>query len=459
MIAFELLALVAMSATAATQSVDYDAGGARVRELLEKMVAAGTVNPPGNEAKIAELVRTRLAQESIGSDVVEFAPGRSNLVARLKGATRKGLLVIAHTDVVGTENQKWTSPPHVVTENNGYLIARGVGDDLGMAAMAIETLILVKQSGLPLKRDLVVALTGDEESGGLGVTSLLKNRPELLEAAIALNEGGGVVLDEAGKVKFLSLQVAEKTYQDIELIARGTTGHSSVPMPDNSITRLGKAIERLSRVKENIQLSPLIRGYLRERSKVEPPDVARAMMALATSRGTPPKWAVQKFDSDPALSATVRSTCVPTMILGGTRVNALPAEVKMNLNCRVLPTESRQALVSRIVSTINDPKIEVKLLDDFESSPESALGGDGPSAIRKIAAQMWPGVPVIPVLAKGATDSRYLRRHGIASYGMMPIALEEADSRRMHGIDERIPVASLRPGLEFFYRLVSELVL
>ncbi|MBI1860994.1 MAG: M20/M25/M40 family metallo-hydrolase [Deltaproteobacteria bacterium] len=451
------IALFASLALASTPEL-FDQGIEKFRGTLKDMVAADTTNPPGNERRIAELVVARLKAEGIPSEIVEFAPGRANLVARLKGGDPKGILLLAHEDVVGTENQDWSSLPHVVTEKDGYLVGRGVGDDLGMAAMSLETFILIHKSGRPLKRDLVLALTGDEESDGAGVQWLLKNRPDLLMSSIAINEGGGIVLDqETGRVKFLSLQVAEKFYQDIEVTARGTTGHSSVPLPDNAIYRLSRALAHFDKQKSLPNLQPLIKSYLKERAKVEPAKVARAMLSLA-GNSKPPASALAVMESDPILSATIRTTCVATMLSGGTRVNALPAEAKANINCRVLPGTTKEQVEKFIRDGLGDPKLEIRFLNEFAPTFESPLEGAGPQAITKIAREMWPGVPVIPVMAKGATDSKFLREKGIAAYGMNPIALTETDGRRMHGIDERIPVSSLRPGIEFYYRLVSELV-
>ena len=225
---------------------DYESSIADFRSLLVKLVAADTTNPPGNEARAVTILAARLDEEKIPYEVTEFAPGRKNLVARLSGdGSQKPLLLLAHLDVVGAEGQPWTSPPHEVTERDGFLVGRGVSDDFGMALMELEAAVLLKRSGAPLRRDVILAFTGDEESGGAGIRWLLANRLHSVQADFAFNEGGGVRLGDEGRVSFVGLQVAEKTYQDFRITAKGTTGHSSVRNPDNAIYRLARGLERL----------------------------------------------------------------------------------------------------------------------------------------------------------------------------------------------------------------------
>src|SRR4051812_23940057 len=216
--------------------VDFASPARAVRDTLAALVAVDTANPPGNEARAVAIAKARLDAAGIPYVVSEFAPGRENLVARLAGSGgAKPILLLAHVDVVGTEGQDWSTDPKKVTEVGGYLVGRGVADDLGMASIALETLILLKTSGAKLDRDVILAWTGDEESGGGGIRWLLDNAPDAIAAEIAINEGGGLQLDDQGRPKLIQLQTAEKTYQDFTITARGTTGHSSVPRADNAI--------------------------------------------------------------------------------------------------------------------------------------------------------------------------------------------------------------------------------
>jgi len=438
----------------------YEGEIASFRETLSAMVRADTTNPPGNESRIVDLVAKRLTAEGIGFETVEFAPGRGCIVARLKGTgPEKPLLLLAHLDVVGAENQAWSSDPHTVMEKDGYLVGRGVADDLGMAAMELELFVHLHRSRTALRRDVILALTGDEEVGGAGIEYLLRNRPELVNAGIALNEGGGPVLGDDGKVKFIGLQTAEKTYQDFAITAAGTTGHSSVPVGNNAIYRLSRALDRLGKFRFPPKLLPMTRRYFERRAALEPPPMAAAMRRLARSRGNPPRRALEVVESNPEQSANLRTTCVATMIQGGTKENALPAEARANVNCRILPGESVASVRAQLVAAIADPRTEVKTLGEFPGGPAAVVDGEVPTAVEKVAARLWAGAPVIPTLSVGASDSRSLLLAGIQSYGIHPIAMTEEDGWRMHGVDERIPLASLRPAFQFLQGLVLELAM
>jgi acetylornithine deacetylase/succinyl-diaminopimelate desuccinylase-like protein len=437
---------------------DYESSIADFLSLLVKLVAADTTNPPGNEARAVTILAARLDEEKIPYEVTEFAPGRKNLVARLSGdGSQKPLLLLAHLDVVGSEGQPWTSPPHEVTERDGFLVGRGVSDDLGMALMELEAAVLLKRSGAPLRRDVILAFTGDEESGGAGIRWLLANRLQSVQADFAFNEGGGVRLGDDGRVSFVGLQVAEKTYQDFRITAKGTTGHSSIPNPDNAIYRLARGLERLGSHHFPLRVLPVTRAYFQARAAVEPPPLAAALRTAATSKGAIPAASLATIEKNPVLSAALRTTCVATMVAGGTRANALPAEADATVNCRILPDESIEEVARTLAGVVGDPGLVVERLEPFGAGPASDVEGIAPTAVERIAALTWPATPVIPILSLGTTDSRFLRAQGIRSYGLNPIALTEADARRAHGVDERIPIASLRPGLEFFHRLVLEL--
>jgi acetylornithine deacetylase/succinyl-diaminopimelate desuccinylase-like protein len=365
--------------------------------------------------------------------------------------------MLAHIDVVGTQNQSWSSDPHTVTEKDGFLVGRGVSDDLGMAATELEVFLQLKRSGVGLRRDVILALTGDEESGGLGIRYLLDHRPELIDAATAINEGGGLVLGNDGKVKLVALQSAEKNYQDFTLTAQGTTGHSSVPLPDNAIYRLSRALDRVGRLVMPVRLSPLTREYFARRASLEPPAVKAAMLTLSRAQGTPPASALRVIEKDPTLSASLRTTCVATLLQGGTKENALPPSAQATINCRILPEESVSEVQKRLAQAIADRGVAIQPVSDFGLAGASPTDGEVPKAVEKITHALWPSAPVIPFMSRGATDSRYLRMKGITAYGIDPIALTEEDGRRAHGVDERISIASLAPAIDFLHRLVLEL--
>ncbi len=436
----------------------YEEHALAAKRLLFDLVAANTSNPPGNEARAVEIGARRLREAGIPFEISEFAPGRKNLVARLKGSGRKApLLLLAHTDVVGAGGQQWNTDPHRVHESNGYLIGRGVVDDLGMACIELETLVLLKKTGVWLERDVILAWTGDEESGGSGIQALLRSSPTAIAAAFAINEGGGLVLTEGGQSKYVALQTAEKIYQDFELVVEGPTGHSSIPMEPNAIARLAKAVDRIASRPFAPRLLPVTRAYFAARSAIETGPLARAMRALAASEKTLPREALELVQADPLLSAQLRTTCVPTLLSGGTRVNALPAEATANINCRILPDETVGSVAKALSEIIDDPGVALRPVKDFSEAAPSPIEGPVFEAIRKVVQKRWPRLPIIPTLSTGATDSRFLRATGIHAYGFNPIGVSESDLRRAHGIDERIREESFAQGLELMHELVLEL--
>ncbi len=453
-----LLALSVPLLGAPAQAADYDAAARSARSLLDALVAANTSNPPGNEARAAALGAERLAAAGIAFTRTEFAPGRENLVARLRGdGSAPPVLLLAHTDVVGAEGQAWSSDPHQVVEKDGYLVGRGVEDDLGMAALALEVLVMLQREKTPLARDVVLAWTGDEESGGAGIRWLLEHDPSSVKAAFALNEGGMIRLGEDGNPTWVELQTAEKIYQDYVLAARGETGHSSVPLADNAIYRLARALAKLADQRFPARLLPVTRAYLAARAPLEPPEQGRAMRALAEAKGPLPEDALAVLDADPVLAASLRTTCVATLLSAGTRVNALPAEARASVNCRILPDETPAQVQATLARVLADPAIEITPTQEFGFGEPSPLEGPAPAALAAVVGQMWPGLPIIPFMSRGATDSRFLRARGIPAYGIGPIPETDADARRAHGIDERIPAWGLRTGIEFLHRLVLEL--
>ena len=434
---------------------DFDSAAAAAQRLLAELVAADTSNPPGNEARAVAIGAGWLDAAGISYRKSRFAEGRENLVARLKGnGSERPLLLLAHIDVVGAAAAAWSTPPHRMVEVDGYLQGRGVADDLGMAAVEMVVMRLLAEQQVPLARDVILAWTGDEESGGAGLRWLLENEPETIDAEIAINEGGGIRLDERGRPSRIEVQTAEKIYQDFELTVRGTTGHSSVPLPDNSIFRLARALTRIADHEFPIRLLPTSRANLEARAALETGERRRVLQALAESGDSLPAEAATLVASEPPLAAVLRTTCVATLLSAGTRANALPGRATATLNCRILPDDSPAALHEKLLEIIDDPGVQVEALPEFGYGEPSPLSGAGPDGIRRVADEMWPGIPVIPFMSRGATDSRFLRAEGVAAYGISPIAVGDSDASRAHGVDERIPVGSLRPAVEFLYRLV-----
>jgi acetylornithine deacetylase/succinyl-diaminopimelate desuccinylase-like protein len=441
----------------ASAAIDYDATAKEARAILAELVAADTTNPPGNEAKAVALLAKRLKAANIPFEVSTFAKGRDNLVARLAGdGSAKPLLLLAHLDVVGTKDQSWATPPHVMTEKDGFLYGRGVGDDLSMASVDLAVLLALKRAKVPLHRDLIVAFTGDEESGGAGIRWLIAHKKASIDAEVAFNEGGGPLISADGKVNVLGLQTAEKTYQDFRLTAPGVTGHSSAPLPHNAIDELARALVEIADHPFPEHLTPTTEQAFAGRAEFESDEVGDAMSRLAHAKGDLPGDALAILRLQPSLEAQLHTTCVPTLISAGTRVNALPSKAEANVNCRIMPDETVDAIKEKL-QELAGSIVQVEKLADFGSSPAVPLDGPGPQAVLTAAKSLWPKVKIVPIMSTGADDSRFLRAANIRAYGFQPVPMTEADGRRAHGIDERIPAAGLRTGVELFERLVMAL--
>jgi acetylornithine deacetylase/succinyl-diaminopimelate desuccinylase-like protein len=464
LIALGFIGLIGLLSFSAHASPDLDQSAKTFRETLTALIQADTTNPPGNEAKAVKILSERLKKEGVPYEIIEFAPGRQNLVARLKGSgEKKPLLLLAHIDVVGTKNQNWSVPPHELTEKDGYLMGRGVWDDLGPAVLNLEAFLAIhrdmRTSGLKLRRDLVLVFAGDEESDSAGIQYLVQKRPDVLDAEIALNEGGSIKLDENGNVHYIAMQVAEKIYQDFILVAKGPSGHSSIPKKGNPIYRLARALDRLGSYQPRERLLPLTREYFRQRATLEKPPLSQAMLKIANSKGAPPRGAMKLIRENPIHAAMFSTTCVATLLSAGTKINALPTEAQASVNCRLLPDENVDDVHQLLKKIINDPEIEVRLEGQPGSkSPSPDLNGEIPTLLRKLAKETWPDAPVLPMMQNSTTDSLYLRQRGIQAYGFFPLALSEQDYLRAHGVDERLPGSGIRPGLDFMYRLVNGLL-
>ena len=441
---------------------EIDRALAEERALLAELVAAETSNPPGNEERAVKPVAAHLRKAGIPFQVIYSSPHRANLVARLKGdRSKKPLLLLAHIDVVPADASKWSAPPFRLTEKEGFLYGRGVSDDKVMAAAEIALLISLHREKAKLKRDLIVALTADEEAGGTGIQYLLANKRELIDAEIALNEGGGVALRESGDVaRDVGFGAAEKIYQSFTLTTHGPGGHSSIPLHDNAIYRLVAALGKLAGFQFPARLIPVTRSYLAGRAKLEKGEFAAALAAAAESPpdGRIPTATAQALARDPFLNALIRTTCVATMLHAGIKDNALPFEAQATVNCRIMPDESAAETQKTLARLIGDSGLEIKPIDNFDTGPPVPVTGEVPDAIRHAAGELFPGVPVFAIMGTGASDSRFLRKVGILAYGLGVAPKTESDGRRAHGNDERIPIAWLKVGYQFFDRVVRTLV-
>ena len=444
------------------------AGGARgpagtvslARDLLAGIVAINTTLSGGATTPAAELLAARFRAAGFApADVMVIGPNaaQKNLVVRWRGRdrTRKPVVFNAHLDVVEAPRLDWGTNPFRLTEQDGYLYGRGVLDDKGPAASMAAAWMVAKRRGLMPERDLVLALTAGEETGvNNGAEWLLAKRRALVDAEYVLNldAGGGEVSGDS--VKAYVLEAAEKVYLDIELVARGAGGHSSVPNGETPIDALARALGRLGRYQFPVKLNAVVRAFMERRAALTTGEESSAMAALAKD---PDNLGAQSIlVRDPSINAMLRTTCIATMLRGGTAPNAIPQEVGATVNCRILPGEPLDSVIATIKREIADTSISVRTLTPGLPSDPSTPTPAILALVGRALAGVAPGVPVIPYMEIGATDAIYFRNAGIAVYGTGGMFVPEGDLGRMHGRDERISVRAFGLMVQYSERLLAE---
>jgi acetylornithine deacetylase/succinyl-diaminopimelate desuccinylase-like protein len=436
------------------------------RALYKELVETNTTASAGSCTLAAERMAARLKAAGFpDADLTLFAapnlPKDGGLVAVYPGKDpkAKAILLLAHLDVVEARREDWTRDPFTLIEEGGFFYGRGAMDDKAQASIWVDTLIRFRQEGFHGKRPIKLALTCGEESGGRmnGASWLMQNRRELIDAEFALNEGAGGQLDDHGKRIAHTIEAGEKTSQSFVLEVTNPGGHSSRPVPDNAIYRLADALEKIRAYDFPVMLNDANRGYLSKMSKVVGGDEGAAMAALVANPAD--KQADAILSKDPGLHTMLRTTCVATMLSAGHAQNALPQRATANINCRIFPGVARETVRAKLIELINDPQVGVSKVAITRSEGEAPAPAPpltprilGP--IEKISAEMWPGVPVVPILQAGATDGKALGAGGIPTYGVSGIFLEP-DLGRIHGLNERVGVTALYEGRDFLYKLVK----
>jgi acetylornithine deacetylase/succinyl-diaminopimelate desuccinylase-like protein len=454
------LALLVMLASAALGAQSGPNDGL-AREIYKELVEINTTDTPaGNVTRAADAVAARLKAAGFPAADLQILgpdPRKGNLVARYHGTgVRRPLLLLAHLDVVDAKREDWSFDPFTFLEKDGFFYGRGTSDDKAMAAQFVANLIRLKREGFTPDRDLVLALTADEEGGTFnGVDWLVKNHKDLVDAEFAINEGGGGNM-RRGKYLANEVQASEKVYQDFRLEVTNPGGHSSLPVKDNAISHLAAGLARLSTYEFPVQLNEVTRAYFERSAAVETdPRVKADMRAVAKS--TPdPAAAARLSASLPYWNSMMRTTCVATRLQGGHANNALPQLASANVNCRILPGVSPTSVKARLVEVLADPKIGVSFVGDATPSKPSPLRPDVMTVVESLTKEMFPGAIVVPVMSTGATDGLYLRNGEIPTYGVDG-TFGDIDDVRAHGKDERVGVKQFFEGLEFQYRLIKAL--
>ncbi len=441
------------------------------RDIFQQLIEINTTDSVGSTTVAADAMAKRLLDAGFSAnDVKVLGPNarKGNMVARYRGTGSGGLkpiLIIAHLDVVEARREDWTTDPFQFVEKDGYFYGRGTQDMKVSDAILVTDFIRLKREGYQPDRDIILALTADEEGGkSNGVDWLLKNHRDLVEAAFALNPDAGGVTTVKGKPLNVDVEANEKLYADFELKATNPGGHSSLPVPDNAIYHIADALSRLERAPFPIEMNPITRTYFERRATLESGQVAADMKAIL--RTPPDPKAVARLAMDPRFNSLLRTTCVATRLNAGHANNALPQEAQAIVNCRIIPGHTSEEVRQELIRRFADPKIVVKYIDNagsvFDRAPESkAFAAVLPPAevmqpLQRVADGMWPSAPVIPEMETGASDSVYTIAAGIPSYGISGVALDQ-DDVRAHGKDERVRISSFYDGVEFYYRYLKAL--
>lgn len=428
------------------------------REIYQQMIEVKSGFTTGSTTPIAESVAARFrAAGFLAEDIFVGGaiPTKANVVVRYRGTgARKPMLLLAHIDVVEAKREDWTVDPFVFLEKDGYFYGRGTSDDKAQAAVWVATLLRLKRENYRPDRDLVLALTADEEGGGPynGVNWLLEKHRNLIESEYALNEGArGMMVD--GKRVEHQIGLAEKQFLNLRWEVRNKGGHSARPVPDNAIYHLAAALQRLSGFEFDFQLNEVTRAYFRESAKMTAGGLGADMARVAEGD----REAMRRVAAASApLNAMMRTTCVATQLEGGHATNALPQLAAANVNCRLLPDDSVERVVAQLTKLVADDQVKITVTTNEGVSPASPLRDDIMRAFTRITDTMWPGVLTVPSMSVGGTDGRYLRSAGIPTYGVQGFFLDR-DDVRAHGRDERMLVRSFYEGQTFLYELVKAL--
>jgi carboxypeptidase PM20D1 len=451
------LVLAPMQAAAA----GYPVAEKQTLELAKKAIAMRSVQGEGNQtAQVDQLFREALIAGGWSPGDIEITPvdDTAYMIATWRGSdpSLKPLVISGHIDVVAADPKDWERDPFTPIVENGYLYGRGSIDMKTSAALTVSSLIELRRQGYKPRRTIVVAFSGDEETA-MKTSAILADKLAGAELVINIDGGGGTLDEKTGKPTFWGWDGAEKTYNDYKLTVTDPGGHSSAPRPVNAIVQMSKALEKIGAYRFKTELNPITKAFFEGASKyTSDPKVAAAMRAFAANPNDEAAAAVLR--ADPAQVGRISTTCVPTMVQGGHAQNALPQSVTANVNCRIFPGHSREEIRQELERVIGMP--DVKLADatgnQSIASPASPLRPDFVAAVNKALGKAYPGVPVLPVQASGASDSMWFRAKGVDSYGASPVFVKESDEFA-HGLNERIPLGNIAPGLVYYLTLIPEL--
>jgi acetylornithine deacetylase/succinyl-diaminopimelate desuccinylase-like protein len=436
-------------------------------DIFKELIEINTTDSVGNVTTASEAMAQRLRAAGFAAgDIQILGPNdrKKNLVVRLRGSGKhKPVLLIGHLDVVEARREDWTTDPFKFVEKDGYFFGRGTQDMKNGDAIMVAALIRLKKEGFRPSRDIILALTADEETGSSnGVDWLLKNHRDLIDAQFVLNHDGNAITSEHGKPLYFEMDGTEKVYGDFLLTATNPGGHSSLPVPDNAIYSIAAALERVAHYDFPFELNNVTRGYYERMATIQTGQRAADIKAILA---TPPdKQAIERLSHDAIDHSIMRTTCVATRLEGGHANNALPQRARATVNCRILPGHSPEEVRHTLIDVVADPAIKVQYIDfegevrdtapDYRGFPPPPLLPEVMKPLEKLVAQMWPGLKVVPAMSAGASDGYYTSAAGLPTYVVGAIAIDK-DNMREHGRDENVGVESFYRGNQFFYRYLK----
>ena len=435
--------------------MDWDQLLKEATHYLQEYLRIDTVNPPGNEVEGARFFKNIFDAESIPCQVFEPSPSRGSLLATLKGTSKKRpILLLNHIDVVPVERERWTVDPFEGIVQDGYLYGRGALDDKSMGIIEMMTLLILQRKKVPLERDVLFFAAADEETGGKwGIQWAMENVSSLRRSEYALNEGGYVILNETGDPDRYEISSGQKIVFQLQLKAKGTSGHASMPHSDNPNVKLIHALEAVTKWETPYNVLPMVKEFFLKMAPKQPPDERKFFEDIEKGLHDPSFSA--RLTTNPIYNAMVRDTISLTILQAGSKANVIPSESSATLDCRLIPGSSKENFLKEIKERLGD-EIEAEGRMEGKSIPPSPFNTDLFQAIQKFATSNDPDCPVVPFLLPGATDSRFLRERGITTYDFCPFRLPEKEIMRVHGNDERIALENLRFGIRMLMEVIKE---
>jgi acetylornithine deacetylase/succinyl-diaminopimelate desuccinylase-like protein len=447
----------AAALTLPRSDAEWQAVGTEAARLLGDYLRINTTNPPGNEIAAARWLADVLARDGIAAQIFEPAPGKANLVARLDGnGSARPIILLSHMDVVLASPEHWSVPPFAGVMRDGAIWGRGVLDMKGEGIAQLMTVLLLRRAGVPLKRDVILLATADEEvAGGVGARWVVEHHPEVVRGAeFLLNEGGETLTDAQGVVRYVGIGTTEKSPLWLDVTTRGTTGHGSKPLPDNAVHRLIRALDRIAAYETPLVVTPTVEAYFRGLADAEP-DATRRRWFTDIRAALTDSAAVRVLTADPAWNAMLRNTVSITGLWGSNKTNVIPPAARAAVDVRLLPGADSRAFLAELRRLVDDSAVTIGLQGETWDATESRIDTDVYRAIAAAARARHPRAAVVPYLLQGFTDSHWFRRLGITSYGIGPFPVTPAEDATVHGNDERVRLDALTTGVRFYFDVVN----